>query len=51
VKATINGTLALDTALADPNMPQAGYICLDGEQGGISYRRILLYELPQRGVE
>jgi len=46
VKATVNGGEVLDTPASDPNIPPQGYICLDGEFGGITYRKVLVYELP-----
>jgi hypothetical protein len=46
VKATVNGGEVLDTPVSDPNIPPVGYICLDGEFGGITYRKAVVYELP-----
>lgn len=46
VKAAINGAEVLDTPVSDPNIGSEGYICLDGEFGGITYRKVLVYELP-----
>jgi hypothetical protein len=49
VRATINGVEVLDTPAADPNIGPSGYVCLDGEFGGITYRKVLVYELPRVG--
>lgn len=49
VKAAVNGVEILDSPLSDPNVPQEGFICLDGEIGGITYRKVLVYELPGAG--
>ncbi len=40
----INGEEILDTPLSDPNIPAEGLICLDGEFGGITYRKVLVFE-------
>jgi hypothetical protein len=48
VQATVNGVGVLDTPASDPNIGREGYICLDGEFGGITYRKVLVYELPSR---
>lgn len=48
VQATVNGVGVLDTPVSDPNIGRQGYICLDGEFGGITYRKILVYELLSR---
>jgi hypothetical protein len=48
VRATVNGALVLDTPATDPNIGPQGYVCLDGEFGGITYRKVLVYELPAR---
>ncbi len=45
VQATVNGGEVLDTPASDPNIPPQGHICLDGEFGGITYRKVLVYEL------
>jgi hypothetical protein len=46
VQATINGRLVLDTTARDSKIPLKGHVALDGVVGGISYRKILLTELP-----
>ncbi len=46
VTATINGKKVLDTTATSKEIPLRGYVCLDGEIGGITYRRTLLVELP-----
>lgn len=46
LRVAVNGMEVLDTPLSDPNIGKEGYVCLDGVQPGIAYRRILLYELP-----
>ena len=46
VRAEINGSPVLDTDAADPEIPLKGYVALDGSIGGITYRRILLIDLP-----
>ncbi|MGE5194904.1 MAG: family 16 glycoside hydrolase [Deltaproteobacteria bacterium] len=46
VRATVNGVEVLDTPASDPNIGPHGYICLDGEFGGITYRKVLVYEVP-----
>src|SRR5262249_16588717 len=48
VRATVNGVEVLDTPATDPNIGPQGYVCLDGEFGGITYRKVLVYELPPR---
>ncbi len=45
VQVAINGKDVLKATL-DDELPKQGYVMLDGVAGGISYRRILLYELP-----
>ncbi len=49
IKVTINGGDVLDTPASDPNIGSTGYICLDGEFGGITYRKVLVYEIPSAG--
>ena len=46
VRATINSVEVLDTPVSDANIGSQGYICLDGEFGGITYRKVVVYELP-----
>eukprot|EP00913_Durusdinium_trenchii_P023368 g21946.t1 len=46
VTATINGRKVLDTKAVSETIPQKGYVALDGSLGGITYRKILLIELP-----
>jgi hypothetical protein len=48
VRATVNGVEVLDTPATDSNIGPSGYVCLDGEFGGIAYRKVLVYELPPR---
>lgn len=43
---TINGRDVLQTRAVSEKIPRKGYVALDGTLGGISYRRMLLYELP-----
>ena len=40
----VNGKKVLETIATDPEIPKRGYIALDGELGGITYRKILLTE-------
>ena len=47
IRATINGVEVLDTPATDPKVGPAGYVCLDGEFGGITYRKVLVYEIPR----
>jgi len=42
----LNGELTTEAVLNDPNIPPVGVLALDGEFGGITYRRVLAYELP-----
>lgn len=42
----INGRKVLETQLASETVPNRGYVCLDGGAGGITYRKILVTELP-----
>ena len=44
--ARINGEPALDAVLNDPNIPERGEVCLDGEFRGISYRGVIIEPLP-----
>jgi len=46
VQAEINGEPVLDTIARDNDIPLAGLLALDGEIGGITYRKILIVELP-----
>lgn len=46
VQVWINDRLVLDTVANNPAIPLTGYVALDGIPGGITYRRILLLELP-----
>ena len=46
IRATINGADVLDATAGDSSIGPRGFVCLDGAVAGISYRRILLYELP-----
>ena len=45
VQVAVNGQPVLDTPAIDPKVGPAGYIALDGEFPGITYRKILVYEL------
>jgi hypothetical protein len=46
VKVTINGEKVLETTASSEEIPSTGFVALDGELGGIVYRKILLIELP-----
>lgn len=46
VAVTINGKKVLDTTATSKRIGGRGLVCLDGEVGGITYRRTLLVELP-----
>lgn len=46
VQVAINGVPVLDTPATDTNIGPKGFVCLDGEVPGITYRRVLVYELP-----
>jgi hypothetical protein len=46
VEAVINGKPVLSTRAAEAEIPMKGYVALDGVTGGITYRRVLLVELP-----
>jgi hypothetical protein len=43
---TINRRKVLETTAVNEEIPLKGYIALDGITGGISYRKVLLMELP-----
>ena len=43
---TINRRKVLETTAVNEEIPLKGYIVLDGITGGISYRKVLLMELP-----
>lgn len=44
---TINGKKVLEAVAVAPDKPKKGYVALDGVAGGITYRRILVSELPK----
>ncbi len=44
----LNGTVVLETTLADPERPTQGFVALDGTTGGIEYRNVLVTELPDQ---
>ena len=46
VTVTINGKKVLETQATKDTVPDRGLVCLDGFAGGITYRKILLSELP-----
>ena len=46
VTVVINGKQVLKTQTSKETVPERGLICLDGFAGGITYRKILLSELP-----
>lgn len=46
VTVSINGTKVLETKATKDTVPDQGLVCLDGYAGGITYRKILLSELP-----
>lgn len=46
VRVTINGVDVLDTPAVSKEVAPRGLICLDGEFTGITYRNVLVYELP-----
>lgn len=48
VRVQINGRQVLMTTVADPDLPAAGRVALDGIAGGITYRRVLLVPLASR---
>jgi hypothetical protein len=43
---TINGKKVLETVAVSPDKSKKGYVALDGVAGGITYRKILVSELP-----
>jgi len=45
VKVWINEKEVLAATL-EKGVPLDGYVMLDGEPGGIAYRKVLLFELP-----
>jgi len=47
VQVVVNGRKVLETTADSENIPLKGYVALDGELGGITYRKTLLYELPK----
>jgi len=47
VTVTINGRKVLETEATKETVPDQGLVCLDGFAGGITYRKILLSELPE----
>lgn len=51
VQLTINGRLVLETIASDADSPLSGYIALDGDLGGITYRKPLLMEIPVKKPE
>lgn len=44
VVVTINGKKVMETIATDASVPLRGFVALDGEYGGIAYRKILLVE-------
>ena len=44
---TINGKQVLEAVAVAPDKPKKGYVALDGVAGGITYRKILVSELPK----
>ncbi len=48
VRVEINGQRVLMTTVANPDLPAAGHVALDGIVGGITYRRVLLVPLAGR---
>lgn len=42
----INGRKVLETQLVSETVPDRGYVCLDGSAGGITYRKVLVTDLP-----
>ena len=48
MRVQINGRQVLMTTVADPDLPAAGRVALDGIAGGITYRRVLLVPLASR---
>lgn len=51
LQLTINGTQVHDTTLNVAGIAETGYVAIDGEAGGITYRRILLMEWPEDKAE
>ena len=47
VELEINGKLVLKTTAVSGEIPIKGHVCLDGDVGGIVYRKMLLTELPE----
>jgi len=47
VTVTINDKKVLETQATKETVPDRGLVCLDGFAGGITYRKILLSELPE----
>lgn len=48
VVAIINGKEVQKANLGDSKVPKKGFVCLDGGIGGITYRKVLLTELPPK---
>ena len=46
MQVTINGVEVLDRPVTSKDVPASGLVCLDGEFPGITYRKVLVYELP-----
>jgi hypothetical protein len=46
VTVRVNGRKVLETDAIKETVPESGLVCLDGFAGGITYRKILLSELP-----
>lgn len=44
---TINGKKVMETVAVSPDKSKQGYVALDGVAGGITYRKILVSELPE----
>lgn len=47
LKVFINGKRVLDTQAFKETVPKSGYVALDGVTGGITYRKILLSDVPE----
>lgn len=47
VTVHVNGKKVVETTATKDTVPDRGLVCLDGVAGGITYRRILLSELPE----
>jgi WD40 repeat protein/serine/threonine protein kinase len=43
----INGKKVLETPLSSETVPDLGHVCLDGAAGGITYRNVLVSDLPK----